>query len=330
MQFAYNPTVKKCYDDLNLTVRSVKDIVYEDAFLCQKKDTCVFYIPKRYRPQNYVFALDLDNTLTYHETSLYVKHPDDIKLLPKRLETLQKIFKLGYTIAVFTNQATMNAEQVSQRMHNFLKLIKLPIYVFAAVKKDKYRKPETGMWDLFLRESKVSPQVVFFSGDALGRYFDFSDSDKEFAHNIKAKIKTPEEVFGEFDPKSMVMKKKELVVFVGAPGANKTSLYKQKYSSYVHVSKDLLKTKEMEVFNLAIKRGDNVVVDNTNPTKEIRNVYIDKGKKAGYSITILYFVKPGHNFNEKREKKVPDVVYHKFFKMLEPPTTEEGDVYLVY
>ena len=68
----------------------------------------------------------------------------------------------------------------------------------------------------------------------------------------------------------------------------------------------------------------------TNPTKEIREKYIKPAKRVGYSITLLYFVKAGHNYNDKRPKKVPDVVYHVFFKKLEPPTSDEGNVYIVY
>lgn len=327
-----NPKIEKCYQKLGLTVEKIKDIFYKGKYQMKTKDTCVYYVPENYKPQDYVFAVDLDNTLTYNEQSLYIKHPDDIKLLPNRLETLQKIFKMGYTIAVFTNQATMKEPDVMKRMKNFLQLVNLPVFVFASVKKDNYRKPEIGMWNLFLNLSKIIPKKVYFSGDALGREVDFSDSDRKFAEKIKSSILVPEEVFGEFDPETIPKNKnsKELVIFVGAPGSNKTTLYRQHYSDYVHVSKDIQKTREMKVFFTALKENKNIVVDDTNPTKAIRAQFIEPAKNLGYSIVLVYFVRAGHNYNDKRVEKVPDVVYHTFFKKLEPPDNEEGDTYIVY
>lgn len=326
----FNKEVEKCYKKLGITLGNISDIVIKNDIAFQIKETCVYHIPKNYTPKNYIFAFDLDNTLTYHEKSLYVKYPDDIYVLPNRYQTLQTVFKMGYTIVVFTNQSTMKAETAIKRMQNFLKQVNLPIYVFAALKKDKYRKPDIGMWNLFLEKSKIKPEKIYFSGDALGREFDFADSDKDFGENIAAKIFTPEEVFGQFDPNTVEKRKKEVVLFVGAPGTNKSTLYKQKYSDYVHVNKDTQKTKEMSIYKLALKNGQNIVVDDTNPTREIRQSFISLAKQLGYKITILYFVKAGHNYNDKRAKKVPAVVYHMFFKKLEVPTRDEGNVYLVW
>lgn len=328
--FTINPEVAKCYKKHGIRLENILDIVRKKDLEFETFATCIYHIPRDYKPKNYVFALDLDNTLTYHEKTLYVKHADDIHLLPQRYKVLQKIFKSGYTIVIFTNQSTMNAKTAIKRMQNFLQQVNLPIYVFAALKKDKFRKPDTGMWELFLKKSGIVPKKIYFSGDALGREFDFSDSDREFAKAFDATIVTPEKLFGEFDPNTIPKRKKEVVLFVGAPGSNKSTLYRQKYSDYAYVNKDTQKTKEMTVYKLALKNGRNIVVDNTNPTKEVRDTFIKMAKSLGYSITILYFVKAGHNYNDKRAKKVPDLVYHVFFKKLEVPTDEEGQIYLVY
>ena len=325
-----NPKVEKCYTKYGLLLKEIPDIVRNNDYKFETKDTCVYHVPRDYIPKDYIFALDLDNTLTYHQKTLYVKHADDIHLLPKRHEVLQRIFKLGYTIVVFTNQMTMNGETVIERMKNFLKQVKLPIYVFASLKKDKYRKPDIGMWNLFLDKSGVDPKRIIFSGDALGRPVDFSDSDKVFAENIGALILTPEETFGEFDHRTIPKKRKEVVVFVGPPGSNKTTLYNEKYSDYVHINKDTQKTREMTLYKVALLRGESIVVDDTNAKEETRKTFIQPAKELGYHITILYFVKAGHNYNDKRRVKVPDLVYNIFFKNLQVPTEKEGDVYLVY
>lgn len=331
MSIEINPEVENCYKKYMITFEKIFNIVRKNDIVFQvENNSCIYHIPRDYIPKNYIFALDLDNTLTYHEKTLYVKHSDDIHLLPNRYDILQKIFKLGYTIVVFTNQSTMNSTTAIKRMQTFLEQVNLPIYVFASLKKDKYRKPDIGMWELFLCKSRLKPKKIYFSGDASGREFDFADSDKIFAKNINATIFTPEEIFGEFDPQTVPKREKEVVLFVGAPGSNKSTLYNQKYSDYVHVSKDIQKTKEMSIYMSALKNNQNIVVDDTNPTKDVRSTFIDPAKKLGYNVTILYFVKAGHNYNDKRAKKVPDLVYYIFFKKLEVPTEEEGNVYLVY
>jgi hypothetical protein len=40
------------------------------------------------------------------------------------------------------------------------------------------------MWNLFVKDRLI--KNIIFVGDALGRPQDFADSDKIFAHNIKA------------------------------------------------------------------------------------------------------------------------------------------------
>ena len=66
---------------------------------------------------------------------------------------------------------------------------------------EKMRKPETGMFDEFLKDfqenmdKKVHVIWKYYCGDAAGRPNDFSDSDKEFAKKIDVPFKLPEEVF---------------------------------------------------------------------------------------------------------------------------------------
>jgi bifunctional polynucleotide phosphatase/kinase len=147
----------------------------------------------------------------------------------------------------------------------------------------------------------------------------------------KADIIHPENLFGIFDNNSIPKRKKEVVLFVGPPGANKSTMYKQKYKDYVYINKDTQKTREMKLYLEALKTGRNIVVDDTNPSVEVRNAFIEPARKNGYEITILHFVRPGHNYNEKREvKKVPRIVYSIFYSRLQVPSEEEGDVYTVW
>lgn len=110
----------------------------------------------------------------------------------------------------------------------------LPISLYAATGKDKYRKPRTGMWDFMLEDHNlhqpglVSLEACYFIGDAGGRTGsktgimkpDFSCSDRyvlvmgggkdttltynsisDMASNVGIKFQTPEEFFLGEEPR---------------------------------------------------------------------------------------------------------------------------------
>jgi bifunctional polynucleotide phosphatase/kinase len=78
-----------------------------------------------------------------------------------------------------------------QKVKNVLMQLDLPIVLYAATDKDKFRKPRTGMWDKLLeaqgltQEGDVDLEACYFVGDAGGRTAvskaikaDFSCSDR--------------------------------------------------------------------------------------------------------------------------------------------------------
>lgn len=78
-----------------------------------------------------------------------------------------------------------------QRVKGVLTQLDLPIVLYAATDKDKFRKPRSGMWDKLLeaqgltQEGDVDLQACYFVGDAGGRTAstggikaDFSCSDR--------------------------------------------------------------------------------------------------------------------------------------------------------
>lgn len=128
----------------------------------------------------------------------------------------------------------------------------------------------------------------------------------------------------------------ELIVFVGLPGSGKSTYYRAHFAAtHAHVSKDLMPNarrrddrQEREIA-AALGEGKSVVVDNTNPSRDVRAPLIALGRRHGARIVAVYFetdVKTAIMRNRQREgrSRVPDVAIFATRKKLVPPTLEEG------
>ena len=79
----------------------------------------------------------------------------------------------------------------------------------------------------------------------------------------------------------------------------------------------------------ALGKGKSVVVDNTNPSREVRAPLIKLGRRHGARIVAVYFetdVRTAIMRNRQREgrARVPDVAIFTTKKKLMPPSLEEG------
>ncbi|HEY6139341.1 MAG TPA: ATP-binding protein [Thermoanaerobaculia bacterium] len=128
----------------------------------------------------------------------------------------------------------------------------------------------------------------------------------------------------------------ELIIFIGLPGSGKSTYYRAHFAAtHAHVSKDLMPNarrrddrQEREIA-AALSEGKSVVVDNTNPTADVRAPLIALGRRHGARIVAVYFetdVKTAIMRNRQREgrARVPDVAIFATRKKLVPPTLEEG------
>merc|ERR1712129_400017 len=199
---------------------------------------------------------------------------------------------------------------------------------------------------------------------------DLGDTDLKFALNLGVRFQTPEEFFSgpafakatgrpysmtfEFDPRMLrsgstynngdAMKvvpsgNPELILFVGPPGAGKSSLASLNFPEYVRANQDTLKTRDkcVKAVTEALKSGKSAIVDNQNKDKATRKAYLDVAKAAGVaSRAVLLDVPKELCFHlnryrllnsqspEHRAESVPGLVIHSYFKSVDTPTKEEG------
>jgi bifunctional polynucleotide phosphatase/kinase len=304
------------------------------AIVFKQHETVFYYEPTDYKKSESIAAFDLDWTLTYNEKHLYPKEVDDIYIFPNRKQVLEKLIEDGYNIVIFTNQFAKTKKEKQkkvERITTFIEKLNLPVCVYISTEKDNYRKPNIGMWNLFKKEREI--KNVIFVGDALDRPQDFSDSDKIFGEKINAEIKAPEDFFGNSEIPSF-KDDKELIVFVGMPGSGKSTFYHTNLKEHIHIEQDKIgsRPKLLKELDKSLTTGKSIVIDSTNPIQENRLEYYEKAKKHNYNIKVIYFLVNGTGFNKLREKPVPDIVYHIYFKKLEPPTIENtpGEIIYVY
>jgi bifunctional polynucleotide phosphatase/kinase len=235
-----------------------------------------------------IAAFDLDNTLIVTKSNAkFPKNKDDWKFIDS--EIVSKINSLtDYNIVIFTNQKGLDKklglDNFKEKIMNIIKQFNVKISVFISYQDDFYRKPLTGMWDLMSEYVSINKKECFYVGDAAGRKNDFSNSDMNFANNIKIIFLIPEEFLQnrtikysskeQFDiqkwlsvKKPIIKKEKlEIVLLVGYPGCGKSTFSKKYYNDYVYINQDTDKTKDKSIkkFKDAIEEEQSIIIDNTN------------------------------------------------------------------
>eukprot|EP00026_Physarum_polycephalum_P005964 Phypoly_transcript_06003.p1 GENE.Phypoly_transcript_06003~~Phypoly_transcript_06003.p1 ORF type:complete len:564 (+),score=114.23 Phypoly_transcript_06003:157-1848(+) len=305
---------------------------------------------------------------------VFAKGQDDwqwkFPVVPKKLMAAHKD---GYRLVIFTNQAGIGtgktkADDIKGKIIDLSKALGIPIVAVVATDKDKYRKPSPALWDFFVKHVNggVHPSDAIFVGDAAGRSSgdgrpkkDHSASDRAFAVNVGIEFQTPEEYFLDedpapfrydmFDPNTLVSAKvksynfepadeQELIVFVGFPASGKSTFAKRKLvpKGYVHVNQDTMGTKEkcIKAAKAALSNGQSVVVDNTNPTAEVRAEYLAFAKLKKIPARCFHFetnMELAGHLNKFRAlqtdgatKAVPGIAYNMYRSRFVAPTVDEG------
>jgi predicted kinase len=130
----------------------------------------------------------------------------------------------------------------------------------------------------------------------------------------------------------------EAIIFCGIQASGKTTFFKENFfKTHVHISLDLLKTrnKEDKFLELCFQTQQRFAVDNTNPTKVEREKYISKAKEHKFKVIGYYFQSKlteslERNNLRKGKENIPEVGVKATFKKLEVPNLEEGFDELYY
>ena len=269
-----------------------------------------------------IASFDLDHTIIKTKSGrVFPKDKDDWELYNNKvIDKLHELYNDNYEILFFTNQSSLSKSEKKKedfilKINNIIKYINLPISYFISTNYGYYRKPCTGLFQLYI--DYISPKIInyknsFYCGDAAGREKgwmnikkkkDFSSSDLFFAKNINLKFFLPEEIFGDYKNLEIKLpvrkflkckqskiilpvskKLKNYIILVGKPASGKSFLAKEikelcKNLYFEILSKDKLKTKYKKMFNENLDKGKNLILDATNNKKDEREFFIKEINK---------------------------------------------------
>ena len=306
----------------------------------KEEETVIYYVPEKFNNAGHIAATDWVNTLissikgdsTPRTATDFVWTRDGIPTF------LNDLNSKGWTVTIFSNYSNIQDKQILRdRFKNMVKSgLNFYPFIFISLRQDRYSKPRAGMWDLFLRETKLQPSDIkptsWYTGDKAGELGLKPDrkvdaTDYLFAQNIGLTFYDVEEVFPpQPQPVLPVAEAKgpTLVINVGNIGAGKTT-----YSLGL-AEKGFLVLPKNDKPNVnkarkALLAGKNVVIDATNPSRDKRAPLIALAKETGATPVILWFSRSGITSNKLRgEEEVPRFAITNYMNLFEEPSEDEG------
>ncbi len=128
-----------------------------------------------------------------------------------------------------------------------------------------------------------------------------------------------------------MLSKNEVVVLTGIPGSGKSTLARKRFPNYKRINLDTLKSrgKERAAILLALERSENIVIDNTNTTRNARKRYIEFAKAYGVPVRSIYLECPlglalRRNASRRGRERIPGKAVKFFYRILKPPSKDEG------
>lgn len=212
MEALENPTTGYTLDGLREAyTEAQKD--FSSVWLDFADKSCYIYLYKGGgEPNESLAAFDLDGTLIKPKSNKRIPRGAtdwDFFSVWTKMKLQQCLRESKARFIIFTNQNGVGLEivpldEVQHRIELVTRRLDVPCTVFMAVEKDIFRKPQTGMFQLFNKSFNDSLQVdlahSFYCGDAIG-YPTHSDADIKFAKQLGLPFLTPDKFVRGVKPK---------------------------------------------------------------------------------------------------------------------------------
>lgn len=314
-----------------------------------------------------IALFDLDTTLIKTKSNnTFSKTFDDFIILENVNERLSSLKR---NIIIISNQGGIKDSDYKlnffiNKIELFEKNVNFEFEIYVAIYDNIYRKPYPTFYNLI--KEKYKKFNSFYVGDACGRKNDFSFSDYYFFLNTNiSNFYTPECYFKNQKNKIPNIKRKykkyiysyytnekyefkksdilDFVIMIGLPASGKSyisNIIKNSNDNFKILSYDkLTKAKFNKELKECIIKKNNIIIDNTNLTKDIRMKLINKYPLDEYNIRYIYFDrsiemilhqnKIRYYKNYKNNKLIPNFVLKNMFKKLEIPKDEYDNIEII-
>lgn len=163
-------------------------------------------------PSSALAAFDLDGTIIKPRSNKKIpRDATDWQFFSAwtKVKVQQSIREHQSRFVIFTNQNGVGLklvalEEVQERIELVTKRLNFPCTVFVAIDRDEFRKPKTGMFNLFNKSFNESRPIdytkSFYCGDAVG-YPSHSDADLKFAQTLGLPFVPPDRFIRGVKPK---------------------------------------------------------------------------------------------------------------------------------
>jgi|TARA_B110000971_G_scaffold185487_1_gene193696 bifunctional polynucleotide phosphatase/kinase len=266
-----------------------------------------------------IAAFDIDHTIIKPKhNKTFPKDKDDWEVCYENIKTVFAQMN-NYQLVFITNQLKFTPD-IIYKIDQLNEYLSIDPVVLISTKRDYYRKPMTGLWDVLEGMfSNINKSTSLYCGDAAGRKSDFAATDYKFAHNVGIKFIIPEDFFSKPDttlvadsalanneypriypnykmyispysklPVPNITALPVMLLLIGFPASGKS--YIANKSGYIIINQDTLKTKakclKQTKINLTEKK--NVVIDSLNYTNKMRQDYIKMAKEYNYYVHVIH------------------------------------------
>lgn len=239
---------------------------------------------------------------------------------------LLKHLAKSHNIVIFSNCGT--TKRGADSIKDFAKKSKCVINYYVSMKHDRFRKPHTGMWELFLEDNpgydfKKYKASSFYCGDAAGRPGDFSASDYAFAYHVGLQFFVAEKLYmsavpsatpnlnAKYDEDTLVLlskkgkthrikkfmkclstDEKHTILLMGSPGSGKSKIAKEFGE---HGASVISRENQSNAIIVSLLKGNNaniVLVDGTHRDKASRKQVLDIAREKKTMTHIIHVSTP--------------------------------------